>query len=140
MSKPTQSLLSKTYSSVIAVVTVLALLAIPICARLCAANTCSSNASNEHCHEMASMGADGGDQFIAPTKSCGSFDFSAVLLKPDERGIDSRGLRNALPAKIFGVRAEQSQPVAFSNSVLSSARRVPLELANSLQLTAVLRI
>jgi hypothetical protein len=140
MSKPLPSLASQTYISFIAVVIVLSLLAVPICAPLCAVKTCPSNASNEHCHEMASMGADGGDQFIAPTKSCGSFDFTAVLLKPDERGIDSRGLRNALPAKILGVRAEQSQPVAFSNSILSRARRAPLELANSLQLTAVLRI
>jgi hypothetical protein len=140
MSKPTQSLLPKKYLSAIAVVTVLALLAVPICAPLCAARTCSSNASNEHCHEMASMGANSGEHFTAPTKSCGAFEFSAVLVKADEQAINSQRVRNALSEKILGVRAEQSQPVAFSKSILSSGRQVPLELANSLQLTAVLRI
>src|SRR5580700_1581623 len=104
MSKPTQSLLSKTYSSVIAVVTVLALLAVPICAPLCAAKTCSSNASNEHCHEMASIGVNSGEHFTAPTKSCGAFEFSAVLVKADEQAIDSQRVRNALSGKILGVR------------------------------------
>jgi hypothetical protein len=140
MSKSITSLASQTYVSVLAVVTVLALLAVPICAPLCAAKTCSSNASNEHCHEMASMGAASGEHFIAPAKSCGSFEFSAVLVKADEQAIDSQRVRNALSGKILGVRAEQSQPVAFSNSILSSARQVSLELANPLQLTAVLRI
>src|SRR5580658_773950 len=96
MSKPTQSLLPKKYLSAIAVVTVLALLAVPICAPLCAAKTCSSNASNEHCHEMANMGVDTGEHFIALTKSCGSSDFSAVLVKTDEQAMDSRDARNAL--------------------------------------------
>jgi hypothetical protein len=140
MNKSIPPLASETYLSIIAVVIALALLAVPICAPLCAAKTCSSNASNEHCHEMASMGADSGEHFLAPAKSCGSFEISAVLVKADERGIDSQRVRNALSGKILGVRAEQSQRVAFSNSILSSARRVPLGLANSLQLTAVLRI
>jgi hypothetical protein len=89
---------------------------------------------------MASIGADGGQQFIAPSKTCGSFDSSAVLVKADEQAIDSRGVRNALSGKILGVQAEQGQPRTFSNSVLSRARRVPLELVVSLQLTTVLRI
>jgi hypothetical protein len=140
MSKPTQSLLSKTYLSVIAVLTVLALLAIPICAPLCAAKTCSSNASNEHCHEMANMAADNGEHMIAPTKSCGSFEFSVVLVKADEQAIDSQRVRNTLSGKILGVRAEQTQPVAFPISFLGRAHQVPLALATSPQLAAVLRI
>jgi hypothetical protein len=140
MSKPTQSLLSKTYLSVIAVLTVLALLAIPICAPLCAAKTCSSNASNEHCHEMANMAADNGEHMIAPTKSCGSFEFSVVLVKADEQAIDSQRVRNTLSGKILGARAEQTQPVAISNSLLGPTHRVPLEFPSSLPLTSVLRI
>ena len=140
MSKSITSLASQTYVSVLAVVTVLALLAVPICAPLCAAKTCSSNVSNEHCHEMASMGADGGEHFIAPTNSCGSFDFSAVLVKADEQAIDSQRVRNVLSGKVFGVRAEQNHPVAFSNPVLSHPRGVRLRLPDSLQLAAVLRI
>jgi hypothetical protein len=140
MSKLTQPLLFKTHLSVIAVVTVLALLAIPICAPLCAVNTCSSHASNEHCHEMASMAAGTGEHFIAPTKSCGSSDFSAVLVKIDEQAVDSHEARNALSAKILGVRNEQTQPGAFRNSPLGRAHHVPLALANSPQLSAVLRI
>jgi hypothetical protein len=140
MNKSIPSLASQTYVNVLAVVTVLALLAVPICAPLCAAKTCSSNASNEHCHEMANMGANSGEHFTAPAKSCGAFEFSAVLAKADEQAINSQRVRNALSEKILGVRAEQSQLVAFSNSILSSARQVPLESANSLQLTAVLRI
>lgn len=86
------------------------------------------------------MAADTGEHFIAPTKSCGSSDFSAVLVKADEQGVDSHEARNALSAKILGVRTEQTQPVAFSNSPLGRAHHVPLELANSSQLSAVLRI
>jgi hypothetical protein len=119
---------------------VLALLAVPICAPLCAAKTCSSSVTNEHCHEMANTGAAGSEHFIAPTKSCGFFDFSAVLVKGDEQAIDSKGVRKPFSGKTLGLRVEQSQPAASSISVLNRARRVPLELANSLQLAAVLRI
>ena len=89
---------------------------------------------------MASGGADGSQQFIALSKTCGSFDSSAVLVKADEQAIHSRGVRNALSEKILGVQAEQSQPSTLSNSALRRARRVPLESADSLRLTPVLRI
>jgi hypothetical protein len=140
MSKSIPSLASKTHLSVIAVVTVLALLAVPVCAPLCAAKACSSNTSNEHCHAMASMAADSGEHLIAPTKSCGSSDLSAILVKANEQAMDSQGTRNAFSAQIPGMQAAGSQPVSFSNSLLRRAHQVPLALANSLQLTSVLRI
>lgn len=139
MSKPTQSLLSKTYLNVIAFVTALALLAIPICAPLCATKACSSNASNEPCHEMATMGAEGGEHFTAPARSCGSFEFSAVLVKGDEQDIGSQELRISPSAKIRGVQAEHGRPVEFSNSMLSRPSGVRLQSQDSLPLTAVLR-
>jgi len=71
----------------IAIVTVLALLAAPICAPLCAAGTCSSSTRQVQCHEMGTMGADGGEQFVAPSKACGASDFSAVLVKADEQSL-----------------------------------------------------
>jgi hypothetical protein len=89
---------------------------------------------------MASMTATGGEHFIAPTKSCGSSDFSAVLVKIDEQAVDSHEVRNALSARILGVRAGQTKPVAFSKSLLGRTHQVPLALATSLQLTAVLRV
>jgi hypothetical protein len=140
MSKSIRSFASQTYVSVIAVVTVLALLTVPICAPLCAVKTCSSNASNEHCHEVPSSGAEGGAHFIAPAKSCGSFDFSAVLVKANEQAIDSEGVRNTSSAKTPGVAPEQSQPVALLNSILSRPRGVRLRLPDSLQLSPVLRV
>jgi hypothetical protein len=140
MSKSIPSLASKTHLSVIAILTVLALLALPVCAPLCAAKACSSNTSSEHCHAMASMAADSGEHLIAPTKSCGPSDFSAILVKTNEQAMDSQGARSAFSAKIPGLQAAGSQPVPFSNSLLGPAHQIPLASANSLQLTSVLRI
>lgn len=120
-------------TTVIALMTVLALLAVPICAPLCAARSCSSRASHEQCHEMASLGANPGDQYVAPTKTCTATDFSAVLVKADEQRADSAPalLSHSPETKLENVNSGPGR---------SGAHRVPLKSKPPSPLSTVLRI
>jgi hypothetical protein len=126
---------------VLAVVTVLALLVAPICAPLCAANACSSAGGRQvQCHDMARFSTDASEQLAAPSKFCGAADFSAVLVRADEKSPVLERVRNA-PASIgiIGVRSERVGSLAAASEHLS-LHRVSLELSNSLLLTTILRI
>jgi hypothetical protein len=124
----------------LALVTVLALLLAPVCAPLCAAQACSSGAPEEQCHGMGSMGAVGGEQFVAVGKRCGAPDLSAVLLKADEKSTSLQNMRNVpVRIRLMGTPAERLGSLhAFSDDL--SLHRVPLELSSSLLLTTILRI
>lgn len=119
---------------------VLALLVAPVCAPLCAAKACSSGAGQEQCHEMAGMGAAGGEQFLAGSKACGAPDFSAVLVKADERSLFLRTVRNdPAPMRLIGAPAKRMGSLAATWEHLS-VPRVPLEPSDPLLLTTILRI
>jgi hypothetical protein len=124
----------------LALVTVLALLLAPVCAPLCAAKACSSGAAQEQCHEMGSVGADGGEQFVAVTKACGAPDLSAVLLKTGEKSTSLQNIRN-IPAPIpFTEAPAERLGSLHASSEDSSLDRVPLELSDALLLATILRI
>jgi len=124
----------------LALVTVLALLIAPICAPLCAMRACSSGMAPEPCHGMASTGADGGEQFVATNKACRTPDFSAVLVKADEKTALLESARN-VPAQ---APVSRTIPERLGSSLAtvghSSACRVPSELSDALLLTTILRI
>jgi hypothetical protein len=117
----------------LALVTVLALLAVPICAPLCAARGCSSHASREQCHEMANMSANPGDQYVAPNKTCTAADFSAALVKADEQRADSA------PTQINHSPETELESVSTGPGH-SGAHRVPLESKPPSLRNAILRI
>ncbi|MGB9465199.1 MAG: hypothetical protein WBR10_08810 [Candidatus Acidiferrum sp.] len=124
---------------VFALMTVLALLAAPMCAPLCAARNCSSGARQVHCHGMDGMGA-GDEQFIAPGKTCGAADFSAVLSKSDEQNMSSRGMRSDSAPVLIGESYQQYFESLRTSLGHLSAHRIPLEFATSLLLIPPLRI
>lgn len=121
-------------------VTMLALVVAPACAPLCAARTCSSATSPGQCHDMASMGAGGGGKFVAASKACGAAEFSAVLVRTDEQILLPQGTRNdAAPVGISGSPAEDFGSLRASSGRWG-AHRAPLESADSILLTTILRI
>jgi hypothetical protein len=124
---------------VLALVTVVALLVAPVCAPLCAAKACSSGTAQERCHEMGSMSADGSEQFVAAGKACGASDFSAVLVKADEKSSVLQSVRIATaPIRVIGpAERVASLPTASGHR---GVNLVPLELRDSLLLTTILRI
>jgi hypothetical protein len=122
----------------LALMTVLALLVAPICAPLCAGKTCASNMRSsrigqEPCHEMASMGANPADQYLAPSKTCAATDFSAVLVKADRQRANSASALISLSpdAKLESVNPGPGR---------SGAHRVPLESKSPSPLNTILRI
>jgi hypothetical protein len=89
---------------------------------------------------MASMGTDGGEQFVAASKTCGASEFSALLIKADEKSSVLQSVRNApAPIRVIGAPSEHLASLPAASEHLS-VHRVPLELRNSLLLTTILRI
>jgi hypothetical protein len=125
-------------AAVVAFLTVLALVIAPVCAPLCAAKTCASGAPLEQCHDRTTPGADGRPQLVAPGKSCGLGDFSAVLLKADEEYLLAQGARNhAAPVILEGSPALGSLRTGPQRR---DAHLVPSDLPDALLLTTILRI
>jgi hypothetical protein len=121
-------------------VTVLALLVAPICAPLCAAKACSSATGQKQCHEMTSMGRDGGEQFVAASKSCGASDFSAVLVRANEGTVFLQGARNGTaPLHVRGAPPERFDSLPTTSEHLR-VHGVPWQLADAVLLTTILRI
>jgi hypothetical protein len=141
MKKTTQVQTRHLKAMALALVTVLALLAAPMCAPLCAARTCSSSTTNsERCHGMGTMEAEGSGQFVAPGKTCGAAEFSAVLAKPDEQNVSSGEVRsNSAPVLFFG---SHERGFEDSHKYLGNLNelRIHSNLRNSLLLSTILRI
>jgi hypothetical protein len=89
---------------------------------------------------MASMGANGGEQYAATSKACGATDFSAVLVKADEQSL----LWQVVRKDSGPVLIAHSPEVALDSLGASPGRwgvhRVPLESKVSLPLNTILRI
>jgi hypothetical protein len=127
-------------ATVLAFLTVLALVIAPACAPLCAAKSCASGVRQEQCHEIATRGPDGQPQLAAPGKVCGLSDFSAVLVKADEEYLLSGGTRNhaapVIPTGSSELGVESFGPGPGRRGV----HPVPFDLPDSLPLTTILRI
>src|ERR1700675_1559163 len=124
----------------LALLTVLALVIAPVCAPLCAASSCSSGGLQEQCHEMASMGALGSEHFVAPSKACGSSDFSAVLVKADVRSLLSRGAWSNGAPVLASVSPENGLGSLRPSRAFWRVRRVPLVSSGSTLSNTILRI
>jgi len=124
----------------LALVTVLALLVAPICASLCAARSCSPGASREKCHDVASMGAGGGEQFVAPRKACGAPDSSAVLVKSDEQTSFSRRVSSTQAPMLVSGSTENRLTQLAARPGWRDTSRVSSNSAGSAWRTAILRI
>jgi hypothetical protein len=127
-------------AAVLAFLTVLALVIAPVCAPLCAAKNCASGARQEQCHDMATLGADGQPQLVAPGKSCGVSDFSAVLVKLDEEYLLSGGARNPAAPDILNLSSELGLESLRIGPRRRGVHLVPLESSDSVLRTIVLRI
>jgi hypothetical protein len=127
-------------AAVVAFLTVLALVVAPVCAPLCAAKTCASGAPLEQCHDRATPGANGRPQLVAPGKSCGLGEFSAVLLKADEEYLLAQGARSHAALVLLN-----GSPALGLESFCTGPQRrdvhlVPLDLPDALLSTTILRI
>jgi hypothetical protein len=130
----------RTSAVVLALFTLLALIIAPTCAPLCAANICSSNTAQGQCHEMANMGAIGGERLTAPNKICSSPDFSMLLAKADGQTLLSQGARNTLEQTLMKRSCEQGFGSLHSSPERWDVHRIPSKSADSLLLTTILRI
>jgi hypothetical protein len=129
-----------TNAAALAFLTVLALVIAPACAPLCAAKICPSGTRQGQCHEIASVGADGSEQLVAPSKDCGASDFSAVLVKADEQSLLSQSVRNDSLQTLINGPSGQSLSSLHVSLVRWDVHRVPIESADSLLWTTILRI
>src|ERR1700675_503797 len=127
-------------AAVLAFLTVLALVTAPVCAPLCAAKSCASGARQEQCHDIATTGADGRPQLVAPSKVCGLGDFSAVLVKADEEYLLSQRARNHAVAVILNGSPELGLESLRTGPQRRDVHLIPLDLPDSLQLTTIHRI
>jgi hypothetical protein len=127
-------------AAVLAFLTVLALVTAPVCAPLCAARSCASGVRPEQCHDMATTGADGRLQLVAPGKACGVSDFSAVLVKPDEEYLLSQGARNPAAPVILNGSPQLGLERLRIGPGRPGVHLIPLESSDSLLLTTILRI
>jgi hypothetical protein len=126
--------------TVLAILTGLALAIAPVCAPLCAAKICPPGAGQGQCHEMPSMGAGGSERFVAPNKPCGASEFSAVLVKAGEQSLLSPELRNDPAQALINGSSAQSLAGLHASPERWVVHRVPIESANFLLLTTILRI
>jgi hypothetical protein len=89
---------------------------------------------------MASMAANGGEQYLATSKTCVATDFSAVLVKADEQSLLWQvGRNDSAPVPIahspeVGLESLRASPEPWG------VHRVPLESKPSLLLNTILRI
>lgn len=132
-------------ASVLALLTMLALLAAPMCAPLCAGKICASGmrspgAGQEPCHDMASMGANGGEQYVASSKTCGATDLSAVLVKPDEQSLLWQVVRDDSAPVLIAHSPELTLESLRASPGRWGAHRVPLESKVAVLLNTILRI
>jgi hypothetical protein len=124
----------------LAVLTLLAILVAPICAPLCAASACASGANQGQCHEVASTSASGSEQVVAANKACESSDFSAVLVKSDEKPFWLQSVRSYSTLALSSHSAEKVLRALPANAGDVSVHLVPLQLADSRSMTTILRI
>jgi len=124
----------------LAVLTLLAILVAPICAPLCAASACPSRSSQGQCHEMANMIAGGSEQFVAASKACEASDFSAVLVKPNEKPFSLQNVQRNSEVAFFGRSAEKAPRGLPASATDLSVHPFPLQLADSHSMTPILRI
>lgn len=124
----------------LSLLTVLALLVAPVCAPLCAARGCASNAALGHCHEMTGMSANGAAQLTAPAKSCGPSNLLAILVKFDEQTSLSQMVRtSSLLLSLANSPAQRSFDFAAA-SRRADLPRPPESSPESRPLSIILRI
>lgn len=89
---------------------------------------------------MAAMANSSGERILAPTKACGLFQFSAVLVRTDEQLSLPQVVRN-VPAEMPIVKSQGKGLVVPSLGITRwGEHRVLLEPADSILLTTILRI
>jgi len=131
------------FKSALALLTVLASLAAPVCAPLCAGKICASSmrsagTGQEPCHEMASMGANDGERYVATSKICGATDFPAALVKTDEQSLLWRAMRDDSAPVPIAHSSELALESLGAHPGRWGVHRVPLESKLSLLLTTIL--
>jgi hypothetical protein len=89
---------------------------------------------------MANMGPDGSERLIAPSKICGSPDFSAVLAKSDGQTLVSQGAQNSPEQTLINRSSEQDFANLHSSPERWDVHRIPSRSASSLLFTTILRI
>jgi hypothetical protein len=140
MNKAIPVRVGRTSAVALALLALLALIVAPTCAPLCAANICSSNTAQGQCHEMANMGANGSERIVAPSKTCSSRDFSAVLAKADDQTLLSQGARNDPEQSLMNRSSEQGLGSLYIDPQHWDAYRIPSSPTDSLLLATILRI
>ena len=86
------------------------------------------------------MMASGTEQFVAANKACEASDFSAVLVKSDEKPFFLQSAQSDSTVALFGHSAEKALGRLSASDAGLSAHRVPPELGESLLMSAILRI
>jgi hypothetical protein len=125
----------------LALVIALALLVAPGCAPLCAASACSSGGGRQgQCHDMANMASQGGEQYVATSKTCGATDFPAVLIKADEQSLLWQIVRDDSAPVLIAHSSELALDSLGASPGRWGVRRVPLESKVSVLLNTILRI
>jgi len=128
-------------ATVLALLIVLALLVAPACAPLCAANACSLGGESQgQCHDMSSMGSNGGEQLVATGKTCGAADFSAALVMANERSSLSRASQSDRAPTLSGVSPDDGRGSLYEGAARFGLHRIPLKSEDSPQMTTILRI
>jgi hypothetical protein len=89
---------------------------------------------------MAGMGSYGGEQLVAASKACGAADFSAVLVKTDEQSSLSQAVQSDTAPTPIGGSPAHSLGNLYEGPVRCALGRVPLETADLLLSTTILRI
>jgi hypothetical protein len=89
---------------------------------------------------MANMGANGSERLVAPSKACGTSEFSAVLVKAGGQSLLSQELRNDPAQALINGSAGQSLASLHASPERWDVHRVPIKSANSLLLTTILRV
>jgi hypothetical protein len=140
MNQAIRARVGRTSAVVFALFAVLSLIVAPTCAPLCAAKICSSDTAQGQCHEMTSMGANGSERVVAPSKICSSPDFSAVLAKADDQTLLSQGPRNNPDQSLISRWSEQGLSSLHIDPEHRDVHRIPSKSADSLLLTTILRI
>ena len=86
------------------------------------------------------MGAGGGEQFVAPGKACGAFDFSAVLVKADEQSLLLQEQQGDTPPTLIDASSGDGLGSCDESLGRWGLHRVPLKSTNLLLPGTILRI
>jgi hypothetical protein len=124
-------------SQLLALFTLLAILAAPMCSSLCAANVCGGGSTAAHCHEPESDAGSGA--FFRAAKNCARAELVAVFFKGNEDLPSLRPFANSVVASFESQFGRMGRSDG-ENSSLELASADPLENLPAFLDSSVLRI